>query len=123
MDYPTVKLTLVEKSAVINQMTLSESFHEPLEKNQPMKEDDFEFSDNPDIDFETMQTRVRTRSQSRTKESSIPPAEPVKEPARKQTRVKRGAKKADPDYGPRRRRKIVEVKEEQLSEISDDDTC
>lgn len=108
----------MERSVVVAQMTLTESFNDqPLEQEQP-NEDAFEFSDDPDMDFASLTTKIRTRSQSRTKESSVPPAEPVK----KQTKVKRGAKKADPDYGPRRRRKIVEVKKEELSDISDDDS-
>lgn len=93
-------------------MTLTESFNEPLD--QPINEDVFEFSDDPEMYYEPAQ--VRTRSQSKTKEASLPPAEPVKPKVRKQAKVKRASKKADPDYGPRRRRKLVEVEEEEFSE-------
>lgn len=73
--------------------------------DEPMNEANYEFSD-PEIDLieEPVAVVPRTRSQSRANDVPAPPPEPVK----KQTRVKR-AKKIDPDYDPRPRRRIREA--------------
>jgi hypothetical protein len=73
--------------------------------DEPMHEANYEFSD-PEIDLieEPVAVVPRTRSQSRANDVPAPPPEPVK----KQTRVKR-AKKIDPDYDPRPRRRIREA--------------
>lgn len=59
----------------------------------------------------------RTRSQSKTKETSMPPAEPT----RKQTKVKRGTKKVDPDYEPRLRRRVIHEVHEPIGVDTDDE--
>lgn len=60
----------------------------------------FEFSDN---EMEIEEEAPRTRSQSRAKESSMPPAEPV----RKVTRAKKVSNEEN-NKKPRRRRRIIE---------------
>lgn len=77
----------------------------------------FEFSD-VELELEEPIPK-RTRSQSKAKENSMPPVEAT----RKQTKVKRGTKKVDPDYTekPRRRRPIIHEEPEASDFNTDDD--
>lgn len=72
--------------------------------DEQMNEVNLEFSDAElELEIEEPITR-KTRSQSRVKENSMPPAEPILK-----TKVKKGAKKIDPDYvGKTRRRRVIE---------------
>lgn len=83
------------------------SIASPSEIDEPMQTDVFEFSD---VEIEDP-IRKRTRSQSRMKETSVPPAEPVK----KQTRVRRTTKKSESENQPTKLRRRA-IKEEPITD-------
>lgn len=88
-----------------------------LDQDEAMH-DAYEFSDiefELGLEVEPEPMRKQTRSQSKTKERSLPPAEPAKKP----TKVKRAAKKVDPDYEPRLRRRVIH--EEPIDVDTDDE--
>ena len=104
------------REIVPRQLTPAPVYVPQQDFDEPMNEVNFEFSD---IELEVEeQIIVRTRSQSKAKENSEPPAEPF----RKQKKVKRAAKKHDPDYKakPHRRRPLIE-EEPEPNEFNTDD--
>lgn len=90
--------------------------------DEQMNEVNFEFSD---IELELEEpVLTRTRSQSRAKENSVPPTRPSTADPTRKSKVKRGAKKIDPDYVEKphrlRRRAINEEPEPAVFSTDDD---
>lgn len=117
---------------VIREMTPAPSIASPILFHSDQDETMCDANEFSDVEFELGSDAVfeadseqnvepipkRTRSQSKTKEMST--ASTV-EPTRKQTKVKRGTKKVDPEYEPRLRRRVIHEVHEPIDVDTDDE--